>query len=1095
MRTSEGLALPLSRTDVRGRIAGCVADVEVKQVFTNPTSLAIEAVYLFPLPHGAAVHAMQFTIADRVVKAVVKEKAKAREIYERARAEGRAATLLEEASPTLFSLSVANIPPDATIEVDLGYQQLLDFDDGEWRFAFPMVAPERYVERAPEEAIGPHAKVAPPRIPSGDRAPDVTLELDIGVADASLVRSTTHLVSSHTYGHRTRVTLSPKDSIPNRDFVLTFRAGDRAVRPSVSFERAPGAKDGTFLLTVTPPADPDERPSKADPDLEPLRCGNCGGLVASATSIVSIPGLGPAFPCGYCGAILTPSAKGRVVKATRPRDVAILVDRSRSMRGALPQARRAVQALLSNLVPGDAVQVIAFDHDRDAFDGEGKRYVALAPEVAKKVETFMAGLEPRGGSELLEAFERAAKLPVNRDRAQIVVLISDAAFGNEGRLLRKAKEILGADRRLFVLGLGPSVDRRLVERLARTCGGAFDLLTMNEDVEPVMARFSRRVRDAGPVLTGLSLQWEGAGIEKVHPASIADLYGGEPVMVLGRYRGEGPTKLVLTGATANGAPFRQEIDVDLPVESEDAPGLSRLWARRRIDDLLEDVEPAKKEAIEREVTELAIAHSISSPYTSLVAEDSEVSNRAGPPVRHDVAAPVPDGGGGPVPAGAMPPPAPMAPMGMASRTMAGMAPSRPAAGPKMMGRALESADLDLAGAADEDELCMSDVSTGAVAPARYDSMGDDVEPVYERARRSAPRAAPAKGGGGLLSRAVDAMKAAFTSDDPSEPAPAATEPEPPAAPSSDRRGPPQHRIETSSPYEADELRWLSLKNVGALDLVFLVDATGSMGAYIEQVKLRLLELVEALKKSPLLRSLRLGLVEYRDHPPQDTTFVTRVTELTEDIASVEAAARRMQANGGGDGPEAVEDGLFRVVRLDWRPSAARVVVWFGDAPPHGVVPYGDGFPNGCPDGIHWYTQAESCREMGIAVYAVGCRPGIQSFPGAEDMFKTVASTARGSYLPLTDARLLISAIAGAAMAELDKQRIDEKVAELCAEHDGVLRSTDDPERVRWIAERMRSGGVRAYGIDEAANLAFRDLATTDVEGSLDRLRAAHRVSF
>ena len=122
-----------------------------------------------------------------------------------------------------------------------------------------------------------------------------------------------------------------------------------------------------------------------------------------------------------------------------------------------------------------------------------------------------------------------------------------------------------------------------------------------------------------------------------------------------------------------------------------------------------------------------------------------------------------------------------------------------------------------------------------------------------------------------------------------------------------------------------------------LDLVFLIDATGSMGPYIHEVRTRLLELVSALERSPLCQSLRLGIVSYRDHPPQDHSYVTRVVPLTNDIERVHAAVSEVAASGGGDGPEAVTDGLFDLVRLAWRPSAAKAVVWFGDAPPHGYL--------------------------------------------------------------------------------------------------------------------------------------------------------------
>jgi Mg-chelatase subunit ChlD len=286
---------------------------------------------------------------------------------------------------------------------------------------------------------------------------------------------------------------------------------------------------------------------------------------------------------------------------------------------------------------------------------------------------------------------------------------------------------------------------------------------------------------------------------------------------------------------------------------------------------------------------------------------------------------------------------------------------------------------------------------------------------------------------------------------------------------------------------------------GELDLVFLVDATGSMGPYIEEVQRHLVSLVRALRVSPLCKSLRVGVVSYRDHPPEETSYVTRTLELTDDMEVVSSAVQQLSARGGGDGPEAVTDGLFQLPRLAWRPGAAKAVVWFGDAPPHGVEPAGDGFPGGCPCGHHWYTQAESCREMGIAVYAIGCYPTLGQYVGAEAVYKQVASTSRGLFLPLSATDLLVPIIAGAAVSELDRQRIDEHVADLAASCPDALSQTTESERVRWLLEGLRSRGVRPRAVhlqgkrQRTAPLKFRDLAAEDVEGSLSRLRATGRI--
>jgi Ca-activated chloride channel family protein len=1130
LRTSTGRPLPLEHTEVKARIAGPLASIEVRQLFRNDTGGPIEAVYLFPLPHEASVYRMSFKMGERVVQAVIKEKEEARRAYEAARSEGRSATLLEQERPNLFTLSVANIPAGEKIEVTLGYQEKLAFDEGEWRFVFPMVAADRYMPGKPSgsgatDQVPDGARIRPPRPASKERAADIALEVELHPGrPIEPPDSPSHeLIREDLSGGGWRLRLSPRDSLPNRDFVLAWRAGERGVRPQVFFERK-ADKPGTFLLVVTPPAEapPEQLTEAKHQGGKAVRCGNCGGTLEDPGAIKDVPGIGPSWRCHYCGAVIAVSRQSPGRTVGLPRDVLFLVDRSASMRGGcLPQARRAVKRILEALGPEDGVQLFALDHDRVAMDGLGEAFLPLGPDTVRGIDTFLSTLSARGGTELEEALAHASKLPARPGRTRLVVLLTDAAVGNEGRLLRRVPELLGKETRLYVLGIGPAVNRYLVEKLARVGGGASDVLLPGEEVEAVVPRFARRVRQAGPVLTGLRLAWEDALAADVYPSPIPDLFGGQTVQLLGRFTGTGRTRLVLTGTTALGEPFRQEVDVDLPEESTQVPGLERQWARLRIDSRLERLarKPEDASDIRLEVLGLALKHSLLSPYTALVAEDSEKRVQE-PPQRVEVA-PAPmegdedaaydgtvtaartleaepitgssrvlsmealddeapamaatfDGlpaasGGGP----GGPPPAPVAaaPMRSAARSMA--APPPPSAPAPMM--------------VEEEE-------------------GAPMEEAPTRARKK---------GGGLLGALTSAVSRLTESRSETASAP---KPTPPPAPPPSAPPPPspagrahRHtgsrnqgvalRSQDSDTYSREQLEYVANKGVGELDLVFLVDETGSMGEYIAEVKRRLSEIIDALEEAPLCRSLRLGLVSYRDHPPQDGSFASRVVPLTSDIGAIRKGVDRMQANGGGDGPESVTDGLYDLVRLDWRPRAARVVVWFGDAPPHGVEPVGDGFPQGCPCGHHWYVQAESCREMGITVYAVGCLPALRQYVGAEDVFKTVARTTRGLYLPLTEAQVLVPLIVGAAESELDRQRIEEQLAEALQQHEQALAQSDEPERVRFLTDVLRQEQVRPRAIvyqegqSSAPPLKFRELGPEDVEAGLDALRRAGRTSL
>ena len=134
--------------------------------------------------------------------------------------------------------------------------------------------------------------------------------------------------------------------------------------------------------------------------------------------------------------------------------------------------------------------------------------------------------------------------------------------------------------------------------------------------------------------------------------------------------------------------------------------------------------------------------------------------------------------------------------------------------------------------------------------------------------------------------------------------------------------------------------------VGQVDVAFVVDTTGSMGPFIDAARAHIRRLAEEIAAAGAL-DLQLAVIEYRDHPPQETSFVTRPHPFT-DADGLQAALDLLIPAGGGDAPEAVLDGLVTAANLQWRPHADRLCFLVGDAPPHGYGEGGDGWPAGCP---------------------------------------------------------------------------------------------------------------------------------------------------
>jgi len=117
-RPGGGVApLPLLQTAVDLKVTGMVARTRLVQRFANPSDVWVEGVYLFPLPEMAAVDHLDMRIGERVIEGQIRERAQARRSYEKARKEGRKASLVEQERPNLFTASVANIGPGERVEV------------------------------------------------------------------------------------------------------------------------------------------------------------------------------------------------------------------------------------------------------------------------------------------------------------------------------------------------------------------------------------------------------------------------------------------------------------------------------------------------------------------------------------------------------------------------------------------------------------------------------------------------------------------------------------------------------------------------------------------------------------------------------------------------------------------------------------------------------------------------------------------------------------------------------------------------------------------------------------------------------------------
>jgi hypothetical protein len=198
------------------------------------------------------------------------------------------------------------------------------------------------------------------------------------------------------------------------------------------------------------------------------------------------------------------------------------------------------------------------------------------------------------------------------------------------------------------------------------------------------------------------------------------------------------------------------------------------------------------------------------------------------------------------------------------------------------------------------------------------------------------------------------------------------------------------------------------------------------------------ELSLFIHASFMFSQVKFALISYRDHPPQDKTYVVKTSPWTSSVKKMKEYVDAMAADGGGDSPEAVVDSLEAARNLDYRKNSTRIVVLIADAPPHGLGEGGDGFDNGCPCGHDPLKVARLMSEMDIVIYAVAVEPLLGSSLYGRDFMMALAQITDGQCIPLTNATLLTKAIVGSAVEELSLARhqkaIEERVQKLQAEH-------------------------------------------------------------
>ncbi len=305
------------------------------------------------------------------------------------------------------------------------------------------------------------------------------------------------------------------------------------------------------------------------------------------------------------------------------------------------KVRDVMAKLLRLCKPNDTLQLVVFAGSASKLF---EKPVAANEENIKKAVGFTEGFEGSGGTEMLKGIKMAINEPLDQERLRIVILLTDGYIGNEAEIIAEVGRRCGDKIRFWAIGIGSSPNRFLTDGVARQGGGMSKVLGLNDATEPMAVEIMQRIHRAQ--LANITVDWGQADVFETYPAKVPELWAGRPVVLFGRYGAAAQTTLTLSG-DVEGKPAKWTLPVTFPATAAENGVLAQVWARNRIEELMQQTFYAGSPEVEEEVTRLALDYRLMSQYTSFVAVDEAEAGKlvepARPPRRMLVPIPIPEG--------------------------------------------------------------------------------------------------------------------------------------------------------------------------------------------------------------------------------------------------------------------------------------------------------------------------------------------------------------------------------------------------------------------------------------------------------------------
>ncbi|AYJ88014.1 marine proteobacterial sortase target protein [Sphingomonas paeninsulae] len=573
LKSTETLPAVRLGTNMDVTVSGSIARVRVTQVFRNTSDKWMEATYLYPLPEDGAVDSLKMVIGQRVIVGQIEKRAVARALYEKAKASGQKAGLVEQQRPNMFTNSVANIGPGETVLVSIEYQMPVKQSRGSFSLRLPLVVGPRYTPPhtltsatavADANAVT-SAPVLNPKAGQTLNPVSITVRLAPGFRLANVI-SPYHRVAITGHGDERTIKLAAGTVPADRDFELDWRSA--SADPTLGLFREHTDYGDFVMATINPPVDQANAP-------------------------------------------------------TPPREMVFVIDNSGSMGGAsMDEAKASLIYALKTLQPQDHFNIIRFD---DTMTQLFTHSVAATPDQIALATRFAEGLKAAGGTEMLPALKAAladAASSGGPTAVRQVIFLTDGEISNEQEMLATLGED-GGRSHIFFVGIGSAPNDHLMTRMATIGRGAFTHVGSPEEVAAKITPLLDMLRH--PAMQNITVKVSGGTLD-LTPRDLPDLYFGQPLVLVGKTDHWSGT-LTVSGTIAGKAWQRSVVLSD----AKTSPSVAKLWARRRIDDIEADRTLGKLDTDKAndQIAEIGLANSLVTSQTSLVAIDRTPVRPAG----------------------------------------------------------------------------------------------------------------------------------------------------------------------------------------------------------------------------------------------------------------------------------------------------------------------------------------------------------------------------------------------------------------------------------------------------------------------------------